>query len=375
MIDTTRIKQAMDMLSLIGHDTRLKRIASTKGGEYAGPCPFCGGRDRFHVQPSIEGGGRWFCRNCTNGNWQDAITYVMRRDNLDFLAACERLGATFTTSPNTSMSRRRASTNSRPLAVAPSISANFGPPSLGWQNAARRIIDECEAALWNDAGTQALSWLKARGLSEQTLLSWHIGYCSQDGEYHGLFVPRGVVIPWIAGDIVWKLNVRRPAGMPKYTAVKGSRTASALFGVDKLTCKPDCFVTEGEFDALLLWQEIGGLADVITLGSETGRLADRWLPVLLPVKRFWVTTDNDEAGERAAAYWIRLVGRRGQRILPPGNAKDVTEAWQAGDNLTAWASDALPTQINGRPSYHLYQEFSSLLCARSAHHTFGGAVR
>jgi DNA primase len=348
MIDTTRIKQAMNLLSLIGHDTRLKRIASTKGGEYAGPCPFCGGRDRFHVQPCIEGGGRWFCRNCTSGNWQDAITYVMRRDNVSFPAACERLGATIATSPNILMSKRGAqhtSTNSRPLAAAPSISANFDPPSPGWQDAARRIIDECEAALWSDVGTEALAWLKARGLSEQTLLSWRIGFCPKDGEYHGLFVPRGIVIPWVAGDAIWKLSVRRPAGKPKYMAVKGSHTASALFGVDKLTHKPDCFVTEGEFDALLLWQEIGDLADVITLGSETGRLADRWLPVLLSVKRFLIATDNDEAGERAVAYWLGLVGRRGQRVLPPGNAKDVTEAWQAGENLRAWTSDILcPTR-------------------------------
>ena len=58
-IDTGAIKQRADLLGLIGADTRLKKVASTGGGGYAGACPFCGGRDRFRVQPEQ---GRWWCR-------------------------------------------------------------------------------------------------------------------------------------------------------------------------------------------------------------------------------------------------------------------------------------------------------------------------
>ena len=60
----------------------LKKVASTGGGEYAGPCPFCGGRDRFRVNPYANP-GRWLCRNCTGGKWQDVIAYIAKRDNLD----------------------------------------------------------------------------------------------------------------------------------------------------------------------------------------------------------------------------------------------------------------------------------------------------
>ena len=85
-IDTEAIKQRTDLLGLIGADTRLKKVASTGGGEYAGPCPFCGGRDRFRVQPEK---GRWWCRGCSDGpRWQDAIGYVRRREGLGFAEAC-----------------------------------------------------------------------------------------------------------------------------------------------------------------------------------------------------------------------------------------------------------------------------------------------
>jgi hypothetical protein len=33
------------------HDTALRWVASTNGGEYAGPCSFCGECGRLHVQP------------------------------------------------------------------------------------------------------------------------------------------------------------------------------------------------------------------------------------------------------------------------------------------------------------------------------------
>ena len=55
-IDTWAVKQRTDLLGLIGADTRLKKVASTADREYAGPGPFCGGRDRFQVQPAK---GRW----------------------------------------------------------------------------------------------------------------------------------------------------------------------------------------------------------------------------------------------------------------------------------------------------------------------------
>lgn len=134
------------------------------------------------------------------------------------------------------------------------------------------------------------------------------------------------------------MNVRTNGhGKPKYRAVKGSRLAP--YGIGGLNNKSDCVVVEGEFDALLLWQELGDLVDVVSLGSATGRLDDRWVAALLPIKHFWIATDSDDGGKKAARYWLELTGERGERILPPRGAKDVTEAWQSGADLRAWLQD------------------------------------
>ncbi len=56
------------------------------GTEYAGPCPVCGGDDRFGVNPRKD---VWLCRGSGRGG--DAIALVEYLDGADFLAACETL--------------------------------------------------------------------------------------------------------------------------------------------------------------------------------------------------------------------------------------------------------------------------------------------
>lgn len=84
--------QPIDLLELIGTDTRLKKCAMVggRGAEYAGACPFCGGKDRLRVQPEMA---LWWCRQCSpNEHWQTAADYVMRRDDVGFKEAMRRLG-------------------------------------------------------------------------------------------------------------------------------------------------------------------------------------------------------------------------------------------------------------------------------------------
>jgi hypothetical protein len=86
------MKYDIDILELIGRNTTLKRVAhvSSRGVEFAGPCPFCGGDDRLRVQPDM---GMWWCRQCSDTeHWSDAPNYVMRRDNVDFKTALSTLG-------------------------------------------------------------------------------------------------------------------------------------------------------------------------------------------------------------------------------------------------------------------------------------------
>ena len=65
----------------------------------------------------------------------------------------------------------------------------------------------------------------------------------------------------------------------------------------------------------------------------------------LPVKRLLVVTDNDEEGERAAAYLLERT-RRARRLRPP-QGNDVTDFWKGGGDLRGWVSCALEHGLLG----------------------------
>ena len=323
MIDIESVKQAADLLAICGHDTVLKKAASTGGGEYKGACPFCGGVDRFAVEPYANP-GRWLCRHCTNGKWQDVIDYIARRDNLDpknysnLQEICKRAAGD------------NLPTRSTRTSKAPPMPA-YKPPGNDWQDSAIEIIESCRAALWEPGGQKALEYLKARGFGQNTIAEFNLGY-STGQNLAGLWVPRGIVIPCIVSGAVWYLKVRLPAGKQKYQCVKGSRTA-AIFNADHLLDSMALFC-EGEFDCMIAHQQIFAEIPAATFGSATN-LPDlaTWGPYLWPVKTIFSAYDNDQQGESGTARLMELAGDCVKNIQMPEGVKDINDYYLKGGDL------------------------------------------
>ena len=80
----------MNVLNLAQQHVHLNKVSNTKGGEWQGPCPGCGGKDRFHVWPEQNGGkGTYWCRSCGKGG--DTIQFLRDHDGMTFKEACEYL--------------------------------------------------------------------------------------------------------------------------------------------------------------------------------------------------------------------------------------------------------------------------------------------
>jgi DNA primase len=345
------------MLALAGRDTALRRAGNTGGGEWAGPCPFCGGEDRFRVQPDHPRGGRWFCRGCGYDRWHDAIDYIMRREHVDFRDACAWLGAR--APAGAAPQRDRSKEGTRELPATPEAATLAGNGM---------IAAHCAAALWRPAGRDGRDYLHQRGLSDETLKRWGLGW-SAGTRFEDRWVAPGVVIPTVVDGAVWSLKIRLVAGHPVRCVQCGLRQAPAgpcpscghvnkyrgvagntpgLFGAGTLRGRDVAVLCEGEFDAMLLHQQAGDLAGVITLGSAAyPLLVERWAGVLLPLKRLYAIYDRDAAGQRRS----RAVGRLSQRVrtLRPPQAKsgdkDLTDYHLSGGDLRDWLS--LMMQLDG----------------------------
>ena len=164
MYDPAAINTTVNLVDLVGQAVPLRHVS---GDEYAGPCPKCGGRDRFHVKADT-----WQCRQCApwgDGKAHDAIGFVMWRDNCTFGEACEALGGQKTAlqAPGIEKGRKSATI----LDVLPPAAA----PADLWQARARAFVTWAELQLWGDPA--ALAYLRGRGLRDDTIRAAHLGYC------------------------------------------------------------------------------------------------------------------------------------------------------------------------------------------------------
>jgi hypothetical protein len=81
--DLIDLAKRAGIFDVAGRYTTLKRVTAI---EYVGPCPVCGGRDRFGVNGHKQ---VWNCRGCDQGG--DVIALVQHVEGLSFQAAVERL--------------------------------------------------------------------------------------------------------------------------------------------------------------------------------------------------------------------------------------------------------------------------------------------
>jgi DNA primase len=329
-IDARAIRERVDLLELIRRDVPgLRKVATTRGGEWAGPCPFCpdGGSDRLRVQPVR---GQWWCRHCSGERWQDAIAYVMQRDGVGFLEAASRLDGAPVNSGRPA----------RSVPVDPEPEEEAEPPAA-WRAETEALVARCEAALWSPAGAWARGYLREwRGLTDDTIRRWRLGWRVD---------PRGratgVVLPWYVDGALWQVKTRRlrpdlpydqaeVVGDPKYLSLSGGHPL--LYGADTLAGHPTAFLVEGEFDAILLHQAAGDLAGVVTLGGCNKRPGVGALTLLLPVARVLLAYDQDAEGAKGAER-LAFGSRRIRRVNVPAG-KDVTDCWRRGGDLRAWAT-------------------------------------
>jgi hypothetical protein len=112
-------------------------------------------------------------------------------------------------------------------------------------------------------------------------------------------------------------------------------------------------ITEGEFDAPLLAQELRELAAVVNLGSASTGPEAAILGRILVAPCWYLALDGDEAGDRAASKWPTPA----RRVRPPAPHKDWTEARQAGIDLRRWWVDRLgPIESRERSAWELRVE-------------------
>ena len=336
----TNALAGIDLVALAGRHTHLKRIASTRGGEHAGPCPRagCGGKDRFHVQASggADGRGQWMCRTC-HSRWGDAVEFVIWLGlATDFRGACEWLAL-----------ERPAHTDQLPTPTPPEPCEL---PNATWQTAAENFLWYAFEHLHGEAGESALQWLAARGIAEATIAWACLGYnpaalerprakwgLPPDDQGRATFwLPAGIVIPFFIQSKLWKLSIRRMTpqvpSRAKYKTVPGS--ANALYNADAIRPGAPAMLCEGVFDALAVQQTAGDLVAPVAAGTTSGARRLPWIARLASASQVLIAMDADAGGEEAARYWLDVLRHNCRRWRPLFD--DPAAMLQAGLDVRQW---------------------------------------
>ncbi len=300
-IDPVRVKERVDLVELSGGYTALRRESRE---EWSGPCPRCGGRDRFHVQR-----GWFFCRRChpKRGDAIDFVQWVGEASG--FVEACAFLEG----------GAAPARSGSRP--GRPRLDGGRGErrPGPGWRRRAAKLAARAQERLWGAEGAPAREYLERRGLAPETWLAFRLGYEPRAPVPGTMGKERApaLVIPWYARAGRELVGVRRRflEGEVKAGSLYGSHFQGRLYGGHVLDdfafratpeepgalAQRTLVICEGELNAASIWQVARETRlDVVSLGSESQRLPARFAAWAGCYGTVFVWLDRSELARKAA---------------------------------------------------------------------------
>ena len=312
------LRSRISLSGLIGRTVKLVR----RGREYAGLCPFHHEKTpSFYV---VEDKSFFHCFGC--GAHGDAIGFVMRNDNLDFIEAIEKLaGEAGLAVPRATPQERERAQQQKTLLEALEAAAAF-----------------YEARLASPAGARARNYLRERGLDTETIRHFRLGWApderqalrrSLSGDFsESLLIEAGLLrrpssaaadepIDYFRSRVMFPIGNRTGRviafggrmigdGQPKYLnspestlfekgrVLYGWAAARAGLSRESPSAGPGVIVTEGYMDVIAL-HRAGFPTAVAPLGTALTdfQLHDLWRLGSEPVLCF----DGDAAGQRAAA--------------------------------------------------------------------------
>jgi DNA primase len=291
-------------------------------------CPFHeDANPSFCVDP---GKPFWRCFGC--GEHGDAANLVMRLRNVSFPEAVRIL-----TDGAGIVAAAPARPSQGPKPQKPRVVDHSGPGSDRRSalsvDLATSLVEESARRLWEPSGRQGLAYLRGRGLKDRTIRWARLGWVDKLSlplkDRGGTWSISGVILPWIDRDRVALVKVRR-LGLVKRKYVEVFRDRRILYPTPA-AIQPGAtvIVAEGEFDCLLLGQELHDLGvAVVTLGGASEQPAPEAIDSLCMASRLFIATDGDDAGDTAASRWPA----HARRIRPPAPDNDWSDVHKGGFN-------------------------------------------
>lgn len=363
----------LNILQLIESSSNLfyKKKASTLGGEFSGPCPWCGGEDRFSIHPQND---HYVCRHCKRAG--DSIKFLIDFEGQSYRQACLILGIP----PNKSGSRHssdRIPTNT----WSPRCNKL---PNITWQNKATAYLFQCFKFLMSAKAKEIRKWLNERGISNHLIKKARLGWNSQSVSFsreswglpvdendadknRQIWIPVGLLIPYFENGKLIRLRIRQenPVSTDRFILVTGSSTnyldhsiadkSEPLSKETADTVPPNIvMVVEAELDGWLLHdqaKQAGLPLTVLSIGNSSTRPNESAHAIISGATQVLSCLDCDQAGDTETVWWNNQYPHSTDCRMPSGYGKDPGEAFKAGLDLKEWLTSCVLSKAGTKESF------------------------
>lgn len=314
MTDIETIKAVHPVFEEASKLTTLKRKTAD---EWDGPCPKCGGKDRFTVNTTVNG---WFCRQCfVDHAWNDVIDLMMWYYDTDWRGAFARLGE-----PSPDDMQKRAE---RAKQVEAELEAKIA-------EAQEALADIRRGNRWQDYRNNLndffmLEWAR-RGLDEEAVDLFNLGAAPNFWGGASLTIP--VFSP--TGDLVnIRHRVLNPKDGAKYLPERAGLPAALYFALPALGVPDTLLLVEGEIKAMVTYRHLPQDVQAIGMPGMTPRPG--MLDALRNAGRVFFVPDPD-AQPKACRKIVDEIGRAKVRVIDlPGKIDDlIVSGLLTGNDLT-----------------------------------------
>lgn len=277
-----------DLVGIAERHTRLEKV----GHYWEGPCPFCGGKDRYQIKQRPDGEYRWFCRGCSDGKYLDVISFIERLEHVEFFEAVTILsnGQIRQATPAEIEERKRqqAQVEAERLAELARVTEKYTTSEI-WQLFVSRMTEENR------------QWWRSQGIPDIWIDFWRLGYTPdktfeyQDKLYHS----PAYTIPkfdygWKPTNIDYRLTTY-PDGAGKYRPAAELPPAPFVSRPDMEQVTDEVVIVEGSKKAMVCTlygvHNDNGKIHVFGIPSKTS-----WAGIAAKVNgcgRVWIALDPD----------------------------------------------------------------------------------
>ncbi|MDI6726128.1 MAG: DnaB-like helicase C-terminal domain-containing protein [Smithellaceae bacterium] len=280
-------------------------------------CPFCGDeKDHFYLDPTS---GVFFCHKC-----QEKGNLVTLQRHLGDAEAAKSTSGERRLLPSGSAAEHRNRQGVLPQTENPRDGICQAFPDGAKKNTVDpRLVFAAHERLLQDK--EALVYVtQARVISLEAIRHFRLGL-SVDTEGK-----RWLAIPHFHKSLPVNIKYRSlPPAEKAFRRVAGC--PSVLFNGDAIGEAKELFLTEGEIDAVTLWDQ--GTQNVAAVTTGAGSFDPAWIDQLKPLKRIYLLYDPDEPGQKGAREAARRLGyeRCFNVLLPAG--QDVNEFFRTGHDI------------------------------------------